>query len=307
MNKRCKIKYISIAFIIVLLLTSTIIYSHSNYKKELITIGFMHNLFFNKDINDEQAAIKVWVDNILKNNKLKYYYSFRSKIYENFNEVSTEMKSDSLSAVVISTIDYLKLGSKIKLQPALVPVINNEVGYKYYLLVKKNDNYNSLKDLQNTSIGLSSERVHTASILWLEVTLAKINLPSKDKFFKNIKYSGKESDLVLDLFFGKTDACIVSDYDYNLMKELNPQIGNKLKIIAITPRYLRALFCFTKLVGKEEKDVILNSAITFQTLSAGKQLFTLLNMEKIESYKPEYIESYKTLLKEHDNLVIKNN
>lgn len=305
-NKKFK-KYFHITIILIIILFNSIKYAqNNNSNKKVNTIGFMYDLFSGVDINDAQAGVKIWVSKIVKINNLFNKYNVKVKIYTSVNQVISQMQQDNLSMLSLTTQDYLNYGSKIGLEPALVPSINNDAGAYYYLLVKKDKNYNSLKDLKNITIGLTSQGSHQASVLWLDELLAKDQLPQKEKYFKKIIYSEKESDLILNLFFDQTDACIVSNHDFQLMKELNPQIGSQLKTILISPKYLWGIVCYTMLFDNKAKNLFYESALKFQNLPSGKQLFSLLKIDKLIPFKQEYLDNFKTLLKNYDRLVIRN-
>ena len=303
-NKKAKIYFLFITVPVIILFLNAVSYAQSSKKgKTVNTIGFMQGLFSSVNINDAQAGVRIWISKIVKNNSLFDKYNVNVKIYDDINQVLSQKSRDNLSTLSLTTPDYIIYGSKLGLEPVLVPSIDDEAGSEYYLLVNKNKNYNNLEDLKNTVIGLTSEESHKASVLWLDVTLAKNHLPQKEKFFNKIEYSEKESKLILNLFFGQTDACLVSNHDFRLMKELNPQIGNKLKIIATSPEYLWGLVCFTKSFDDAEKNIFSSSALKFQNLTSGKQLFSLLKMDKLIPFRKEYLETYKTLLKEYNNLI----
>lgn len=273
--------------------------------KETATIGFMSDLFSSVDINDAQAGVKIWIYKIVKSNNLLNNYNVKVKIYNSIGQVLSQMKQDHLAMLSLTTPDYIKNSSKIGLKPALAPSINNEAGANYYILVKKGENYQKLKDLKNKTIGLTSERSHYASILWLDILLVKNHLPSKEKYFKKIEYSEKQSKLILNLFFGETDACVVTDHDFQIMKELNPQIGKRLKYILISPKYLWGLVCFTSFFSEKEKKLFVETSLKFQNLPSGKQLFSLLKMDKLIPFKNRYLDSYKSLMKDYKNIVLK--
>ncbi len=274
--------------------------------KKVSTIGFMVDHFSDVNINDAQAGVKIWVSKIVQIDNLFNKYNVKVKIYSSINQIISQMDQDNLSMLSLTTQDYLNYGSKIGLEPALVPSINNDAGSYYYLLVKKDKNYNGIKDLKNIIIGLTFQGSHQASVLWLDVLLAKNHLPPKEKYFKKIIYSEKEWDLILNLFFGQTEACIVSNHDFQLMKELNPQIDCQLKTILISPKYLWGVVCYTTLFDKKEKNLFYESALKFQHMPSGRQLFSLLRIDELIPFKQGFLDSFKTLLKNFNSLEIKN-
>ena len=268
------------------------------------TVGLLRNIFVDVDINDAQAAVKLWFTEIVKTFKYNDEYRLKALIYNDFSNLDNEIKNDSLAVLGINTIDYFTYANKFDLEPVFVPSLNGEVGNEYYILIRKDRKFQNIKDLKGTSIGVLSSRSQIASSLWLDVILAQNKLPGREKFFNKVTATEKESQLILNLFFGQLDACIVTKNSYLLMKELNPQIGEKLTYMLKSPKYVWAILCYTK-TFKDTKDrkKFYTSALNVQELISGKQLLTLLKIEKLVPCQNEYLNNYKTLLKDYNNLL----
>jgi hypothetical protein len=264
----------------------------------------MKNLFNEVDFGDAQAAIKVWVNEIVKTYHYSDGYNLKAKIYSQFDEVNEQKKQDSLAILALNTFDYLNNNTKIGLDPVLVPSAEGDVFGQYYILVRKEDRYKNITDLKGANLGLLTATNQIASRLWLDVTLAKINITDKTKFFKNIIMEEKESQLILNLFFGHIDACIVSTGAFSLMNELNPQVSSKIISIQVSPKYLWGLLCFTKTFNNErDRSLFYTNAVHVHELISGKQLFSLIKIDKLVPFKNEYLNSYKDLIKEYTYLL----
>ncbi len=268
--------------------------------KKTYTVGYMKNIFSQVDINDAQAAIKVLLNEILKTYNYNNNYNLKVKIYTQSSEVAEQMKQDSLAVLALNTYDYLNYADKIGLDPVLVPVSKEDVFVQYYILVRKESNFKSIVDLKGTDIGILSGGNYIASKFWLDIMLAKENIPDKTRYFKHISWSEKESQLILNLFFGQSDACIVSSEAFSLMKDLNPQIGEKIIIIRSSSKYLWGVMCFTKtFTNQEERNLFYTNSIGVQKLNSGRQLYSLLKITGLEPFKNVYLNSFKDLLKDY--------
>jgi ABC-type phosphate/phosphonate transport system substrate-binding protein len=275
-----------------------------NQYSKSYTIGYMKNIFYNLDVNDVQASLKIWVDETQKLYKSSKDYHLINKVYENFDEFNSGIDKDNIAVMSLSTYDYLNFSNKVELEPILVPEIDGEVGTEYCLLVRKEDHYNNLKDLKGKKIGMISTPVFIASSLWLDVILSKNNFLPKTMFFNKIEEAQKESQLVLSLFFGNLDACIVLKSAFGLMKELNPQIGEKLVSIINSPKYISGLLCSPKFnQNKEVKQAFYDSLIKLHQLTVGRQIFTLLKIGKLVPFRDEYLNNFRNLLKDHKKII----
>ncbi len=299
--------YVIVVFSIQITVLFTFITLNSQTNKEVTfkrgyTIGYMKNLFNEVDLNDAKASVKVWVNEIVKTYHYSDGYNLKAKIYDQFDEVNEAMKYDSLAILGLNTFDYLN--NKIGLDPVLATAAEGDVYAEYYILVRKNDRYKNILDLKGANIGLLSVTNHIASRLWLDIMLAKNNIADKTKFFKNIDMEEKESQLILNLFFGHLDACIVSRGGFSLMNELNPQVGEHIINIQTSPKYLWGLLCFTKtFTDARDRNLFYNSAVHVHELISGKQLFSLIKIDKLVPFKNEYLNSYKELIKEYTYLL----
>lgn len=271
--------------------------------KKSYTIGYMKNILGDVDINDAQAAVKLWIKEVVNNISYVKAYDIKSKIYLNMDEFKEDLKNGDVALLRINMPDYFNYGIKLGLEPAFIPTINGNVGVEYYLLTRKNGVYKSLKDLKGINIGISSDQNLTASRLWLDIMLTKNNLPAKENFFNKIIEIQKESQLLLDLFFGQLDACIVSDNTFKLMAELNPQISADIICILKSPRYLQGLLCFTKNLNDEnDKKSCRSGIMNVNQLTSGKQILSLIKIDGLVLFQDEYIVNYKNLLKDYNNL-----
>jgi hypothetical protein len=283
------------------------VYAQSNKNgstKRVYTVGYMRNQFNQVDLNDAKAAIKVWLDELVKTYHYTEGYSLKVKIYNKFEELNKEMRQDSLAILSMNTIDYLNNSAKIGLDPVLVPSTGGDIFTQYYILVRKEGHYKNIKDLKGSSLGILSGTNQAASKYWLDVTLAKNNVHNKTKFFKNIILSNTESQLILNLFFGLLDVCIVSKGAFSLMKELNPQIEQKIASIQTSPKYLWGIVCFTKtFVNQNDRNLFYSNAVNVQQLVSGRQVLSLVKVDKLEPFKLEYLNSLRDLLKDYNYLL----
>lgn len=279
----------------------------SAQRPKTYTIGYMKNIFYDVDLNDVQAALRMWVNETVKIYRGSHNYQLNNKIYENFKELTGALSSDNIAALSISINDYFQYGNKMGLKPILVPEIEGKIGVEFLLLVRKDAHYNSLKDLKGRTIGLISTPIYMPSSQWLDVLLAKNKLSGKEKHFGRMEESQRESQLILSLFFGNLDACVVSKSSFSLMKELNPQVGEKLISLDNSPPLLTGFLCYLKSNKDEEfKNLFCSSTIKLHELTFGRQILTLLKVGKLVPFKEEYLNSYKDLMRDYKRLVPKS-
>lgn len=276
-------------------------------KKKTYTVGLMRNLFYDVELNDAKAAIKVWINEIVKTYYNREEYNIKAKIYNSVNEVKESMKADSLTMLSMNTYDFLKYGNEIGLKPVLVGAAEGDIYAQYYILVRNENKIKNIKDLKGTNIGLMSSQNHIASRMWLDILLANNNIADKSKYFKSIISVDKESQLILSVFFGHLDACIVTTGALEVMRELNPQVKEKILPLQTSAKYLWGVLSITgRYADDKERQAFYLHAQHIHELVTGKQLFSLLKIEKLVTFKSDFLNSYRDLIKEYNFLVKKN-
>lgn len=261
------------------------------------------NMYVNVDLNDATAAIKVWGEELQK--QLKIGARFELKIFDTAEDIVKSPVRDELGLIIINSPDYLKIKSQMQLYPVIVPFERGDV-YSRYLILTKKGAVKNLKELKNKKLALPDIKSNPVPDIWLNVLMKEKDADKKNKFFSSVKEFDNNSRLILSVFFGQNDVCVVSKAAYETVVELNPQVGIDLNILAESPGYLTGLSCLSK-NSKRNKygEKVVNACKNLDNYAAGKQILTLMKTEKVTTFKPEYLKSITNLLKEYKEL--KNN
>ncbi len=216
-------------------------------------------------------------------------------------------KNDKLVISIISSFDYLNNADTINFKPIFAPSIDNQPGSSYYLIVKKNRYFKSIKDLKNMSIGTPSSYLHKPAIMWLDLLLYRNHLASREKYFGKCSPSLNESKNIMEVFFGKLDAVLVPKSSFELMCELNPQIGQQLTVIEESPVYTNGLVCFTSILkDKKSRNELQNKIGIISDYNSGQQMLKLMKIDNIMPYKESFLDPYRKLLKDYSEIKNKN-
>ena len=106
---------------------------------------------------------------------------------------------------------------------------SNEEFTQFYLITQIDSNINSIKDISNKKISL--ELYDKEPEVWINKLTLLNNKKSIESISSKIIKEGKESTVLLNVFFKKTDLAVVSSETWDDMIKLNPSISKKLKII----------------------------------------------------------------------------
>lgn len=147
---------------------------------------------------------------------------------------------DLLKIIKNKKVDYALLdGSNfIKYFPQLKPNLKGETWVvqrtekpfeEYVLLTSKESKATKLKQLKGTTLSLHSE--FRLLKMYLDYIVKKSTHTLAENHFKVIREAKTESQSILDVFFGYSEACLVAKHVLEDAIELNPAIRNKIKII----------------------------------------------------------------------------
>jgi ABC-type phosphate/phosphonate transport system substrate-binding protein len=283
------------AFLILFLCTML---THAQKEKPYYTVGIMYNLFSEVNLNDAEAACEIWIKEIGK--PWKNDFDVSAKIFKNFDEVASSIKNDNITVLALGINEFLMYKDKFNLKAVLVPSFQGETDFKHLLLVRNEGNFKNINDLKGKDISISTNYDPVSARIWFETICAKNKIKDEKKFFNKITEVSKESQLIMDLFFGKIDACIIREKSFILMNELNPQIGERLSALESSPAYLIAVICFSKNFTNDlHRKYFMESALDIHKTTSGKQLMTLMKIDKLVPYNDDYLNTYKELLNEY--------
>lgn len=267
-----------------------------------LKIGFNQSNFVGLSRNDAAAAIKAFTESAAK--RRGYAVQTQIEVYETAAEFSKGIKEQGVQLAIIDSWDYLSLDVRAVLEPMFVFVEPLSPLESYLLLTPRDKGALSLADLRGKEVVLLQNINANLSQYWLETLLLEQGLGAMPAFFGKVEVVPKPSAAVLPVFFGQRTACVVDQSAFDLMVELNPQVGRRLQAIATSKPYLDTLLCFSREGWQTEqgkKDMAAGLA-ELHTEPGGQQILTVFKVSKLEPFKDEFLDSVKELKATHDRL-----
>jgi ABC-type phosphate/phosphonate transport system substrate-binding protein len=221
--------------------------------------------------NDARAALRSWADVVsgIVGMNIDYERHFLSTP----EQLRDLMRQRAIDAVGCTVVDYLPFAEYV--DPSGILVDANGRGQEYILLVHRDSRYQKVADLRGRPLTFYRHQYTCLALDWLETLLNASNLEPAERFFAEIKPNLKLSRTVLPVFFRQSDACVVTRDSFNTMVELNPQLGRTLRVIAASPLYTTALFCFHRDCVPAVKVRFRSALVNLAQSPTGKQLLAL--------------------------------
>jgi ABC-type phosphate/phosphonate transport system substrate-binding protein len=272
---------------------------------EALNIIFSKKILPYVDDRDAIAAIGVWTKEILS--EIYLDHTINNIFIEGFAQVDENYINEKANFLILTAYEYLYNQEKLKnVTPALLTSDDDgQIGIEYIILVNKNSNLNSLKDLKNKTISFVDDYSNAVPRLWLDVMLRSEGLSESNKFFKQILTAPNGNQAILKTFFQQSDACIIPKKLLNTSFALNPQLESNLVILKQSVPFIAGIFLTNnKLSTDVRNDFIKSVKIALET-ERGKQIALFFRTSELHEFKAEYLDNVKSLINQAKKLKIK--
>jgi len=297
-NSHRILAYLSCLFVFATLLAP--LTAGAETQKKRFRVGFSRSMFTNVNENDAMAAFKVWSAVIAKERNVPTDPT--PLVYNNLQEMSQALSAKTVDSIALNTEEYWKLRQLLDDQVFIVGSNEESFTEEYIVLVHRDSKIKRIEDLRGHSLNFyTNPRMALASI-WLDTELMKQGLPPSQDFFR-VANNSKVSNTVLPVFFRQKDACVVNRESFKTMCELNPQLGQHLKVIISSPELVPSGFCFRRSYNDSIRKLIVTELTQVMSTSSGNQIMTLFQLGKFEAKKLSCLDSAFDLLATHERLL----
>jgi len=265
-----------------------------------LDVGFTKTCFAGVNQNDAQASLKGFMAAVGR----KRGYDVRSNVmvFEDTRSCQEAVKKKGKQLVIVTAWQYLSMDLKKTMDPVFVPACNGLAGRKYVILTHKGSGLNNLGDLKGKEITQLEMGSANMGPQWLQTLLLGSGLGNPDRFFSKVEVVHKAPSAVLPVFFGNRSACLIDVPAFEIMAELNPQLKNKLQIIASSEPYVDDVICLSKdgWDSEEQRSSVIESLADLHREPAGQQILTLFKVEKLVPFEEKYLDSLRKLHKTYE-------
>ena len=290
------------AFTICIMSTSIAEDLPDRYKEnpEIGYFGRMSKVLFDANVTDTTIATDMIIRNVFG------LMDMRSNIvvYDKKNKLIEDLSKNRLDAVFINSIDFLDMQHLVDMDHLYSLIYGKSTEQSIFLLVRNSDNINAINELRDKS--LSIPKGHFLGRKFLEVVLMENSLPITESFFSSVIETPDTNTAIVDLYFSKTDAALVSDIAFELAAELNPQISKSLSPIVKSEKLVPQIIA----INKNVPDSILKKVDAFLIKSHEnkriKHLLSMFRAKKFVKLNQTHINTNQRLINRHSQLLMVN-
>ncbi len=273
---------------------------NSSDEEYRVAYGYQLRSMPNVLIKDAKAALKVWTDELGNEEGLKS----EVRIYKDLDSLIKDFQNGKLDLISVDPLDYLLSMHELEAELAFNPVRYGKKTFKYLLLVRTDSPFVDIRDLRGKKLVIMKD-AHAGS-LFLNTLLLQHKQEEADRFFFAIEEKNKVIQVILSIFFGQADICIVPEGAFKTMAELNPQVGKQLRIIDSSDEIVWGISLFHKDIDEEIKEKIQKITFSLKERIRGRQILMLFKFEDIVQLEESSLDTLKSLLNEYENLKQKN-
>ena len=271
-------------------------------KQGVLNVGFTQAAFLHMNRNNVEAAFKVLALTVGRNRG--YALESNNQVFEDATALKQEVEHGRINMVVFDTWTYLSKDFDDLVAPVFVGSERDGVGKRFVVLTRKDSGLNSLVDLRGEGIAELEVASATMGHFWLETLLLKKQFGTHKTFFSRTDSVGKASSAVLPVFFGRIRACLVDLPGFNVMNELNPQVGNRLQTIESSPLLVDAVVClsYSGWTSDDFKEDVIEALAELHIEPEGQQILTLFKADRLIRFQSKFLDTARELRTAYDDL-----
>jgi ABC-type phosphate/phosphonate transport system substrate-binding protein len=270
---------------------------NSEFTPEILRVGYSTKFLNDVSVADAQVALELWTRELSRSAMPMLKMQPKPFIYDDLQSIVKALKNREIDLIAITALDYLKIKDKVQLEPALsASRQGTNDGDELVLLVRRDQQITDLGQLKGKRLTVHAGYMLDTASFWLSSVLASKNLAEKEGFFGSVREVKKVSQAVLPVFFKQADACLVSKTSFQMMVELNPQIGQELTVLLTSDKFMYGMLCFHRHLSADVKMQVIQSAFNMHTTTMGKQILTLFQIDRVTPFKMSMLDTTIALL-----------
>jgi ABC-type amino acid transport substrate-binding protein len=174
--------------------------------------------------------------------------------------------------------------SLISPEKVLIPLKNSEKFTQYVVLANKDHAIKNLSDLKNRKVVLYDGYGMNLAEIWLEHAIKSGAEKDSNLWPLKLTMTDKPMEGIYQVFFGQSDAVVVSLQAFRTACLLNPQLEQKLGILLSSPKLVPMAFFFDPNVKSKNQDILLESIRTMHNTPGGKQVLMIFQCTQVEQH-----------------------
>jgi len=245
----------------------------------LVRIGIGPGTFVGADHNDAKAAITTWAKTVARQRNIPM--DVETQIFNSSDEMHHAITNGTVDAISSLADQFLALEPEFRPGDFFVFNKHKICTEEYVLLAGQSSGVTNCQGLLNRKLVLQDSSRTCLASCWLEVLFHHQGLGSPTAVLKTFTRLESASKPVLQVFFHQADACVVTRSAFELAGELNPQLRQKLRLLATSPPVIPVVFFFSRAYQSGIKGQLEQAILELHHAIEGRQVLTVFQGEEM--------------------------
>ncbi|MCF3649195.1 PhnD/SsuA/transferrin family substrate-binding protein [Synoicihabitans lomoniglobus] len=246
---------------------------------EILRIGFSATVFEGINRNDAQASMKVWADTIVAGSGIAIDPELL--VLESPAKMVAAIREQRIEGLTLPSDEFWEICQHITPGQITAGTTQGTITEDYLLLVNRTKGIKSLHQLRDQPLRVWKSPRNSIALKWLEAELLENGLGNLDTFFSSIDHNAKMAQTALPVFFGQPGAALVTRAAFDIMCELNPQLGRTLDAIVVSPPLVPSVFFFRRDYHSANLNRMIEMVAHVNDTPTGAQTLELFQQESI--------------------------
>lgn len=297
--KQQKLLLIITILINCLSLFSSVYADEKDYKEARLNMGFyLSSISERTNRSDIEVSLNFWAKDLFEMESKKHNFAITSStaiLFDSIEDMQKAFARGELDMIIAPPLLISRYFNRADLGDGFVGMLEEKKTERLLLIARTDKNINHIKDLRGKRL-MMIEDDELADIF-----LDNLVLKDLQKSYKNIVLSTqrqkKNSRIILDVFFDKADVGVIYNSSYQVMTELNPDIKNKIKILAEYPIKGKNFSLFRH--NYPLIDALTKVAMTFKKSTRANQILEVFKTPELDYCKVEELDSFDKFYKDY--------
>jgi hypothetical protein len=259
--------------------------------RELLHIGVSSASFGSVNRNDASAALKAWAATVARERSLQV--EIQVDIVDVEETLGRGATPGRLHAISVTCEEFFRLGEAP--DHVYVPNKGGRFAEQYVLVVRRDGGVDSLDALRGRKLVRHASHGTSPALPWLDLLLAEGGFGRPEEHFAEVAALESPSKAVLRVFFGQSDAGLVGAATFETACELNPQLRQKLKVLAVSPPLVPGVFFFLDEFTSPQRREFEEAIVNLHTSVAGQQVLTVFGSTTMERVPLSALDATRAL------------
>jgi phosphonate transport system substrate-binding protein len=264
---------------------------------EPIRFAFSSRMFSDVNENDAKASVKAWGLALARERNVPM--NTEPIIVSGVAELARALRSASIDGAAVVSEEFLGLDPELQGTNFFISSIAGSYTEVYLLLASAKSGVTNLGGLAGRSLAIFDNPRASLAPLWLDLLTAEQGLGEPEKHFGQIVKARKLAKVVLPVFFGEKDACVVTRRGFDTMCELNPQVRAQLRVLAASPELVPAVGFMRRGYNSPLRGILMSGLRGLEKSPAGTQVLTLFQCDRLDESSEAPLRSARELVAAH--------